>query len=122
MKFRVLIPTMVVLIAGCFILSGFVRNDGASVFIIDQTGKHWDITQAVSIGFKPEKFQYGIGMNAFTPLDDSHVAPKPFQMKGSHRVIGIFEGGQAHAYSVGRLHYHEIANTHIGGRPIAVGY
>ncbi len=40
-------------------------------------------------------------------------------------VVGYFwssEEGSAHAYSVRKLSRHEIANTIIGGRPIAAGY
>ena len=32
------------------------------------------------------------------------------------------DGNAAHAYSVPKLRYHEIANTVIGGNAIAVGY
>ena len=91
-------------------------------FIIDQTGERWDISQAKSIGFKPKGFQYGIGRNAFTPLDDSYLTEDSFSVSGKLRVIGVTESSQAQAYSVSKLMHHEIANTRIGSKPIMVGY
>ena len=91
------------------------------VYILDQTGVQWDVTQAKSLGFKPENFQYGIGKYAFETLDDSHLRDASPSERNS-RVIGIAEGDQAQAYSVPKLRYHEIANTHLGDEPLAVGY
>ena len=50
-----------------------VIHDGDSTYIVDRQGERWDVTQARSIGFMPERFQHGIGRNAFTPLDDSSL-------------------------------------------------
>ena len=96
---------------GTAIVSGFVHKNGEKVFVIDQTGKKWDVTQAAALGFTPGKFQYGIGKDAFTTLDDSHLKAKPQQFTSSQRVIGVKAQNKAHAYSVQRLRYHEIANT-----------
>jgi hypothetical protein len=97
-----------------------VREQG-KVYIVDQIGDRWDVTQAESIGFKPEKFQYGMGRNFFTPLDDSFLSDKA-DKNSKLRVIGIAEGGEAKAYSVPKLSRHEIANSKIGEKPVAVGY
>ena len=35
--------------------AGVIKKDG-KIFISDRKGEEWDITQAVSIGFKPDKF------------------------------------------------------------------
>jgi hypothetical protein len=35
------------------------------------------------------------------------------------RVLGIAIGGEAHAYPIGFLSWHEIVNDLVGGRPIA---
>ncbi len=40
---------------------------------MDRTGERWDITQAVSMGFDPDRFEFGIGRNAFYPLDENDV-------------------------------------------------
>ena len=116
-----LMSILIILVSG-FIILGFVEKKTDHVFIVDQTGKKWDVTQAQSLGFKPEGFQYGIGKNAFTTLDDSHVKDGPETLRDRSRVIGIKKETESHAYSVGKLKYHEIANTHIGDTPIAAGY
>jgi hypothetical protein len=98
-----------------------VREEG-KVYIVDQTGERWDVTQAESIGFKPDGFQYGIGRNAFTPLDDSYLKDRSEDVPGSLRVLGVSEDSEAKAYSIDRLYRHEIANSKIGSNPIAVGF
>ena len=56
-----------------FITSGTafssVLREADKIYIVDQTGERWNVTQAKSIGFDPRRFQYGIGREAFTPLD-----------------------------------------------------
>lgn len=121
--FRLLLIT--ILVAGLTpdgFASASVIRDGKKVYIKDYTGERWDVTQAKSIGFKPELFQYGIGRNAFTPLDDSFLAEDASSLSYNPRVIGVTDGNEAHAYSVSKLKYHEIANTHISEKPIAAGY
>ncbi len=116
--------SIALLLACGFVLSvhGLVRTEGDRVVIIDRWGEHWDVMQARSIGFKPERFQYGIGRNAFETLDDTHLGNPQKDVSKRLRVIGVREGNQAQAYSVPRLVHHEIANTTLGSKPIAVGY
>jgi len=99
-----------------------VIHDGDSTYIVDQHGERWDVTQARSVGFMPERFQHGIGRNAFTPLDDSSLKDKSRQASKSLRVIGIADGKEANAYSVERLRRHEVANSSIGNKQIAAAY
>ncbi len=118
-----------IIIIGCLIiafginlsLAARVIHKDDRVFIQDQTGVEWDVTQAKSLGFKPENFQYGIGKYAFETLDDSHLRDATPSERNA-RVIGIAEGDRAQAYSVPKLRYHEIANTHLGDEALAVGY
>jgi len=109
----------VALLAGAF---SKVIHDGDSTYIVDQHGERWDVTQARSVGFMPERFQHGIGRNAFTPLDDSSLKDKSRQASKSLRVIGISDGKEANAYSVERLRRHEVANSSIGNKQIAAAY
>ena len=99
-----------------------VVHDGDSTFIIDRHGERWDVTQARSLGFMPERFQHGIGRNAFTPLDDSSLKDDSDSASQSLRVIGISDGKQANAYSVPRLWRHEIANSSLGDKKISAAY
>ncbi len=100
----------------------FILKEGDQTFIIDRQGEQWDITQAVSIGFKPENFQFGLGRNAFTPLDDSFLRNQTENMPSDLRILGVSDDAEVRAYSIPRLRGHEIANSVIGSKPIAVGY
>ena len=99
-----------------------VIHDGDSTYIVDRHGERWDVTQARSIGFMPERFQHGIGRNAFTPLNDSSLKDQSPKVSKSLRVIGISDGKEARAYSVPRLYRHEVANSSIGDKQIAAAY
>ena len=109
-----------------FITSGtafsFVLREADKIYIVDQTGERWDVTKAKSIGFDPHRFQYGIGKEAFTPLDESALSDDTLLVSRGLRVIGVAAGTEAHAYSVPKLRRHEIANTTIDSEPISVGY
>ena len=96
-----------------------IQEDGRAC-IKDGNGEVWDVTQAEQLGFEPQKFQYGIGRDAFVPLDDQDLS-KDRPGSSDTRVIGISLDGEAHASTVSRLSRHEIANTTIAGRPITVG-
>jgi len=99
-----------------------VLRDGDHIYIVDRTGEKWDITQAVSLGFDPRGFQYGIGRNAIRPLDESSLEDTAPMDDTQARVIGVENGADAHAYAVRKLTRHEIANTRIGEVPIAAAY
>ncbi len=102
--------------------SSLVIEKARQTFLLDHTGEQWDITQARSIGFRPDGFEFGIGRNAFTPLDENNWTQSIKSVPQSLRVIGIAEGKEAQAYSVSKLTRHEIANTAIESEPITVGY
>jgi hypothetical protein len=104
-----------------FTFSQAIEENGQS-FIVDLHGERWDVTQAKSLGFDPERFRHGIGRNAFSPLDDSHLKEKSPGLSKNTRVIGISDGKEARAYSVPRLYRHEVANSRIGDLPIAAAY
>lgn len=102
--------------------AAWVIREVSRVYIVDRTGERWDVTEAEQAGFVPNKFQYGIGKNAFKPLDDEDFSGDTSALSLRDRVIGVSVDGEAHAYSVNRLSRHEIANTTIAGKPIAAGY
>ncbi len=119
--FFVIIVAVISWMADNRAFSRVIREDGKA-FIVDATGERWDVTQAESIGFKPEGFQFGLGRNAFTPLDDSYLSDDIGHVRQDLRVLGVVENLQAQAYSIPRLRGHEIANSKIGPKPIAVGF
>lgn len=123
---RIVLKIAVIITSSLFFLpSGtvcsYVTRARNKTYIVDQTGEKWDVSQAVSIGFDPQRFQYGIGKNAFTTLDDSHLKDNASFLR-NHRVIGVANESESQAYSVSKLRSHEIANTNLGSEPIAVGY
>lgn len=91
-------------------------------YIVDQTGERWDITQAVSLGYDPHHFEFGIGRHVFETLDDRHWDSGSDAVFVNMRIIGVAGNGDVHAYSVAKLRYHETANTFLGGQPIVAGY
>ena len=97
-------------------------HEDETITITDRTGESWDITQAVSLGFKPGGFQFGIGRDAIRPLDGSSLETTADALDKRTRVIGVENGPDAHAYVVRKLTLHEIANTHLGDTPIAAAY
>ena len=99
-----------------------VVGKGNKVFLEDQTGYRWDITQARSIGFDPHDFQYGMGKNAFKPLDDTSFKDDVASPLRNPRVIGVTAGSQSKAYSIEKLRVNEIANSSIDGEPVAAAY
>ena len=121
--FMALIMSLTVI---CFFIDGFAASfviwEGDKTYIVDRTGERWDVTQAKSIGFRPEQFQYGIGRNTIIPLDDSHLSLNAGNVPQNLRIIGVTENSTDQAYSVFRLSRHEIANSSIGENKIAVGY
>ena len=100
----------------------FVIRDNDRVFIVDRTGEQWDVTQAVSLGFDPRGFQFGIGRDAIQPLDESHLQNDSPGLGLNERIIGVENGPDAQAYVVRKMTRHEIANTTLGQDPIAAAY
>ena len=99
-----------------------VVREGNKIYLVDRAGERWDITQARSLGFKPENFEFGLGRFAITPLDDSFLKEAPARVPPELPVIGVADGLSAKAYSIPRLTRHEIVNSHTGSKPIAVAY
>ncbi len=99
-----------------------VIEEKGKTYIVDMHGERWDISQAMTIGFKPHRFQHGIGRDAFTPLDDSHFSKDNAEVKRNLRVIGIAEDDRANAYAISKLWQHEVANSFIGEKPITAAY
>jgi hypothetical protein len=117
-----MIMTAIVLLVVDICLAAWVVREGDSVYIEDRTGEQWDVSQAQTLGFEPHRFQYGIGKNAFTPLQDEDFEEDRTSSSFNTRVIGISLDDNAHAYTVDRLKHHETANTTIAGKAIVAGY
>jgi hypothetical protein len=69
-------------------------NKEGEEHITDRTGERWDVSQAVQLGFHPDRFQYGIGRHAFTTLDDSDLSSDTSSVPAFERVIGVASEGR----------------------------
>jgi hypothetical protein len=126
MKLIKLVSPIVLCLAIAFMIPinslSSVLEEGGKTYIVDLHGERWDVTQAKSIGFDPQRFRHGIGRHAFTPLDDSLLAENTEDVSANTRVIGVTDGTEANAYSVSKLWRHETANSFLGDAPITAAY
>lgn len=120
-KFAIFILFSVLFLVCTVSLAGVIQKDGKT-FIRDRTGEKWDITQAVSIGFNPNDFEFGLGRNAFSPLDDSLLQDATKSISRGLRILGVPGVNESKAFSITKLKGHEIANSYIGDTPIAAAY
>jgi hypothetical protein len=119
-----------VLLGILFFCSTFSLNNGHCLvikekdrtFLVDMTGEKWDISQAVSIGFDPVKFQFGLGKDAIKPLDDSNFGKSTQKVPPDLRILGVNKNNISKAYSIPKLSRHEVANSSIEAVPIAAAY
>ena len=95
---------------------------GEKVYIRDRTGEQWDITDAVENGFKARRFNFGLGKSAIPPLSDADLGHQKYTGSDDSSILGVSVGKESHAYPIGKLAVHEIANTTIGGNKIAAAY
>ena len=98
-----------------------IEQDGR-VYIVDRAGELWDVTEAQERGFKPQGFEYGLGKSVIVPLGEDDLGDEHFSAASKKWVLGIALEEEAHAYSINRLSYHEVANTKIGDSAIAASY
>lgn len=97
------------------------------IYIVDLTGKKWDVTHAVEhYGFVAEEFQHGAGPNAIPPIDQPEMLspgdPGYPQDDEIFLVIGTTIDGDTRSYSIGDLNRHEVVNESFGDVHVAVGW
>ena len=100
---------------------------GEKVFIRDKTGKEWDVTHAVrNYGFQADKFQFGLGPFAITPINNPKMLnpgdPGYPSDEADFLVIGTRINSDERAYPLSVLSRHENANEQFGDTHVAVAY
>lgn len=100
------------------------RRDGGIV-IIDAEGVKWDVTHAEEkYGMFANQFQYGLGPNAITPVNDPQfLSPgdKDYPKNtDTFMVLGVSIDGDSRAYPMVILGRHEVVNDEFGNQPVAV--
>jgi hypothetical protein len=104
-----------------------VEEEEGRIFIVDATGKKWDVTHAKEkYGMEPSGFQLGGGQHTIRPLIDP-----PMLQPGARNypadedeilIIGAKVGSDARAYPIYKLQFFEVANEVYGEAHVAVAY
>ncbi|RMD93530.1 MAG: DUF3179 domain-containing protein [Calditrichaeota bacterium] len=135
-KYYVLILVIIfpMLMWGCSSSTSSVGNDqpditeeGEKIFIVDRTGKKWDVTHAVqTYGFEADKFQFGLGPFAIKPILDPKMKgpgdPGYPDDRETFLVLGTSLAGDARAYPISVMSWHEVADEVFGEKHVAVAY
>ena len=101
--------------------------DTNQIFIVDNSGKQWNITHAVNkYGFSAGEFQYGLGPNAIPPIIDPEMLtpgdPGYPSAENGLAVIGAAVNNDVRAYPISILRHREIVDDKIGGKYVAIGF
>jgi len=104
-----------------------IRNRDNRIFIVDNTGKEWDVTHAANVyGMQPDRFQFGLGPNAIRPIQNpKFLSPGDagYPADNDDRlVIGSVFNGVNRAYPIDVLSSHEIVDDVFGDTHVAVAY
>jgi len=102
-------------------------TDTTQIFIIDNTGKRWNITHAVNkYGFNAGQFKYGLGPNAIPPIINPEMLtpgdPGYPMVQDGQAVIGAVFNNDVRAYPITVLRHREIVNDEIGNKFVAIGF
>jgi len=104
-----------------------IIRSGEKIFIVDRTGKKWDVTHAVNqYGFQADQFQFGLGPNAIPPLLNPQFLnpgepgyPANFD---ETLIIGTRIKGDARAYPIFMMKTYEIVDEEFDSTFVAVAY
>ena len=104
-----------------------VLEEDGKIFIIDDTGKKWDVTHAKEkYGMKPEEFQFGIGPFAIKPFIEPQMLTEKDQgypaLRDDFEVIGFTYNGESRAYPLDIMMEREVSNEIFGEAHLAVTY
>ncbi len=107
-------------------LKAIEERDG-KIFIIDVTGKSWDVTHAKEkYGMEPHLCQQGLGPYAIRPIIDPSILSQgdPGYPKDNDPflVIGTEIKSDARAYPIEVMSYIEVVDEKIGNTYVAVAY
>lgn len=100
------------------------KRDGG-IIITDAEGVRWDVTHAQEkYGMRGEQFQYGLGPNAITPINDPQFLSPGDEGyprdTDTFMVLGVSIKGDSRAYPMVILGRHEVVNDEFGNQPVAI--
>jgi len=98
-----------------------VIEENNRTFIVDRAGERWNITTAVKeYGMDPKLFHFGLGREAFTPIQNPKVLSAP--PSGDPMIFGVVHKGEARAYDRASLTRHETAIDKLAGDRVLVAH
>jgi hypothetical protein len=107
--------------------SAEVETEDDKIFIIDEEGKRWEVTDAVrQYGFQADQFQFGLGGFAIRPINNPrYLAPEDPgypSPNSSQIVIGTKNGTTPMAYPTSIMKTSEMVNEVFLDGPVAIAY
>ena len=120
-------------ISGCGDSSGSpsgpsrIEGDTGRIFIVDKTGKRWDVTYAKNeFGFEPDEFEIGSGPFSLRPILNPQMLSAEEEgypaENATTLILGTRLNDMARAYSIGVMSAHEVANEVFGDAHVTVAY
>jgi hypothetical protein len=102
---------------------GYVRFKVALLSLVDERYKKI-LYPGVFLKIRAEEIVWGgVGMDGIPPIDMPRFVPaEKAKLKEEERIFAIFWKGEARAYPLRYLSWHEMLNDRIGGEPITVSY
>jgi len=98
-----------------------IKRDG-QVFLRDKTGEEWNVTEAATeYKMEANQFHYGLGRNAFQPLNNPQILQGSSFGENSD-IFGFSFGGVSRSYSKNTLLRHETVNDRFGSTPVLIAY
>jgi len=98
-----------------------------SIILVDQSGKSWNVTNAVNFfGLDTFNFNFALGPGGhpaitepefYLPGDSGYPAPGE-----TFSVIGVSIGNEHRAYPLSFMHYHEVVDDVYDSASVAVAY
>jgi hypothetical protein len=103
------------------------ENKDGKTFIIDKTGKRWDISHAIhKYNMEAKRFQFGLGPFAIRPIQKPNFLYKDDpgypNSNADFLVIGFSLEKDTRAYPIDILSLHEIVDDKFGDTHVAVAY
>ena len=103
-----------------------VEGENGEIFIVDLTGKHWEVSNGIKYGLNPEEYQFGLGPDVIRPIMNPRMIepghPEYPNDDDTFLVMGTTLNGETRAYSIDVMAFVEIANETFGDTHVTIGY
>lgn len=102
---------------------GYVKFKVALLSLIDPTYKKILYT-GVFTKIRPEEIVWGgVKLDGIPPIDaPSFIGTAEAKLKDNEKIFGVSLKGEARAYPLRYLSWHEMLNDRVGGEPVTISY